>query len=72
MKLLLIDEEGLKKQGGSVWLGKGVSSSAVAISLVDVLGRNGVSETIEYRIQLNYLLISKHFAENISHFVRKS
>ena len=47
MKELLIEGEGLNKQGGSVWIGRGGGSSAVAIPLGDVPRGNKASQTIE-------------------------
>ena len=37
MKELLIEGERLNKRGGSVWIGRGGSSSAMTITLGDVL-----------------------------------
>ena len=47
MKEMVIDGEDWKKQGGSVWIGRGGGSSAVAIPLGNVPGGNEVSETID-------------------------
>ena len=45
MKELLIEGEGLNKQEGSVWIGRGGGSSAKTILLGDVPGGNKESET---------------------------
>ena len=45
MQELLIEGEGLNKQGRSVWTGRDGGSSVVAIPLGDVPGENEASET---------------------------
>ena len=40
MKELVIECDGLNKQEGSVWIGRGGGSSALAIPLEDVQGGN--------------------------------
>ena len=47
MKELLVEGEGLNKQRGNVWIGRGGGSSALAISLCDVPGGNEASATID-------------------------
>ena len=38
MKVLVMEGEGLNKQGESVWIGRGGGSSAVAITLGNIPG----------------------------------
>ena len=47
MKVLLIEREVLNKQGGSVWIRRGGSSSAVVIPLVNIPGGQEASKTID-------------------------
>ena len=47
MKDLPIECDGLNKQGGSVWIGRGGGSSAMAIPLEDIQGGNEVTQTID-------------------------
>ena len=42
---MLIEKEGLNKQGESVWIGRGGGSTAIAIPLGDISGGNEASET---------------------------
>ena len=44
MREVLLDGEGLNKQEGSVWIGRGVGFSAVATPLGDVPGGSEASE----------------------------
>ena len=47
MKYMMIEGEGLTKQGWSLWIGRGGGFSAVVIPLRDVSGGNEASETID-------------------------
>ena len=48
MKELLIEEEGLNKQGGSEETGRGGGSSDMTISLENISGGNVAYEAIEW------------------------
>ena len=50
MKELLIECDGLNQQGGSVWLGGGGGSSALAIPLEGRQGGNKAAQTIDRQV----------------------